>query len=66
MPYPYTDSLLPEKAELIEDKIAEKGVNKVSVEDLIPELTKFGRKEVPDHVKNELLIGIKQVLADQK
>lgn len=46
--------------------IREKGVENVSVDDLIAEVTPRGRATVPDIIKRELLHQIKNFLMDQQ
>ncbi|XP_064466700.1 transcription and mRNA export factor ENY2-like [Ornithodoros turicata] len=46
--------------------IKEKGVENVTVDDLIAEITPKGRATVPDSIKRELLQEIRKFLAEQQ
>ena len=46
--------------------VREKGLERIKLEELVKETTKKGRAEVPDSVKRELLMKIKDFLAQQQ
>lgn len=46
--------------------VREKGLERVKLEDLVKEITLKGRSLVPDSVKRELLVKIKDFLAQQQ
>lgn len=46
--------------------IKEKGVENVTVDDLVAEITPKGRASVPDSIKRELLHQIRSFLAEQQ
>ena len=48
------------------DVIRNKGLEKITVEELVGEITPRGRATVPDAVKAELLERIRKFLADQE
>ena len=48
------------------DIVRERGLERVKLEDLVKEITSKGRTLVPDSVKRELLIKIKDFLAQQQ
>lgn len=48
------------------DIVREKGLERVKLEDLVKDITPKGRSLVPDSVKRELLVKIKDFLATQQ
>ena len=48
------------------DAIRERGLERVKLEDLVKDITPNGRASVPDSVKRELLVKIKDFLAQQQ
>ena len=46
--------------------VREKGLERIKLEELVKEITNKGRAEVPDSVKRELLMKIKDFLAQQQ
>jgi len=57
----WRESLKLHAKEVIKDK----EFNKLTVEDLVKEITPMGRQSVPDVVKKELLVKIQSFLAQQ-
>ena len=48
------------------EAIRERGLERVKLEDLVKDITPNGRASVPDSVKRELLVKIKEFLAQQQ
>ena len=46
--------------------VREKGLERIKLEELVKEITNKGRAEVPDSAKRELLMKIKDFLAQQQ
>eukprot|EP00123_Amoebidium_parasiticum_P019675 comp29850_c0_seq1/m.47230 comp29850_c0_seq1/g.47230 ORF comp29850_c0_seq1/g.47230 comp29850_c0_seq1/m.47230 type:complete len:101 (-) comp29850_c0_seq1:154-456(-) len=60
----WRDDVTNKCRDLYLDKVKEKGsVDKVSMEDVVGNLTKYGRSRIPDDVKRALLDEIKETLA---
>ena len=55
----------PQTARLPAEIVQEKGVEKITVEELVSQITPKGRSLVPDAVKKELLQKIRGFLAQQ-
>ena len=47
------------------DVVKERGLEKITVEDLVQEVAPKGSRLVPDEVRNDLLIDIKKFLEEQ-
>lgn len=47
------------------DMVKDRGVDNVTVDDLISELTPYARRTVPDDVKKELLESIRSFLTEE-
>jgi enhancer of yellow 2 transcription factor len=52
--------------EYCKDMIRNKGLEKITVEELVQEITPRGRATVPDAIKGELLERIRKFLSDQE
>ena len=69
MPPPYARSQPPQPlhptSRLPAEIVQEKGVDKITVEELVSQITPKGRSLVPDAVKKELLQKIRGFLAQQ-
>ena len=48
------------------EAIRKRGLERVKLEDLVKDITPNGRASVPDSVKRELLVKIKEFLAQQQ
>ena len=48
------------------DVVRERGLERIKLEELVKEITVKGRSMVPDSVKRELLVKIKDFLAQQQ